>query len=131
MTTGAVRPGDAADLGFAADVDRAQRGAAHGPDLEAILGAGARLLVHDGGYAVLDPGPVLLAATSPEAAAALLWAALGATDGVTTVPVLRAGQDWAVDVVHRAGLRLRPAGPLGRAGATAPMTTYLPHADVL
>ncbi|MET7396685.1 GNAT family N-acetyltransferase [Dactylosporangium sp. NPDC005572] len=126
-----VRAGDAADLGFAADVDRAQRGAAHGTDLEAILGAGARLLVHDGGYALLDPGPVLLAATSVEAAAALLWAALAETDGPTTVPVLRAGQDWAVDVVHRAGLRLRPTGPLARAGTPAPMTTYLPHPGVL
>ncbi|WP_238015738.1 GNAT family N-acetyltransferase [Dactylosporangium sp. AC04546] len=126
-----VRPGDAGDLDLAADVDRAQRGAAHGIDLEAILGAGARLLVHDGGYAVLDPGPVLLAATSVEAATALLWAALAETDGVTTVPILRAGQDWAIDVVHRAGLRLRPTGPLCRAGTSAPMTTYLPHTGVL
>src|SRR5207249_5808138 len=42
---GPVREGGPADLELAAAVGRAVRGASHGPDLEALLAAGARMLV--------------------------------------------------------------------------------------
>ncbi|MEU7871409.1 GNAT family N-acetyltransferase [Dactylosporangium sp. NPDC049140] len=132
-----ARAGSAADLDLAAEVDRGVRGAAHGPDLEALLGAGARLLVLDDGrergYVVLDAGtPRMLAATSTPAAVRLLWAALAECgDHSVAVEILRADQQWAFDVVHRAGLGLTPMGPLCRQGDTGPLAPYLPHADIL
>ncbi|MER7009496.1 hypothetical protein ABT297_41510 [Dactylosporangium sp. NPDC000555] len=44
---GQARAGGADDLDLAAEVDRRVRGAAHGPDLDVLLRAGARLLVLD------------------------------------------------------------------------------------
>ncbi|WP_158889485.1 GNAT family N-acetyltransferase [Amycolatopsis anabasis] len=133
---GHVRPGDFGDLDFAAEIDRGLRGAAHGPDLDGLLRSGARLLVLDHGrqrgYAVVEDEPEIVAATDSEAAAALLWAALAESSGEdVAVQVLRADQQWAVDVVHRAGLRLRPTGPLCRRGETGPLAPYLPHTSVL
>ncbi|GAA4245232.1 hypothetical protein GCM10022255_011730 [Dactylosporangium darangshiense] len=48
-----------------------------------------------------------------------------------TVEILRADQQRAIDVAHRAGLRLAPMGPLCRQGNTGPLAPYLPHADIL
>lgn len=118
-------------------VDRGVRGAAHGPDLQALLRAGARLLVLDDrrerGYVVIDAGtPKMLAATSTRAATALLWAALAECgQHAVTVEILRADQQWAIGVAHRAGLILAPMGPLYRQGDTGPLAPYLPHADIL
>ncbi|GAB3834025.1 hypothetical protein GCM10027610_028910 [Dactylosporangium cerinum] len=134
---GRARAGGADDLDLAAEVDRHVRGAAHGPDLEVLLSAGARLLVLDDrrerGYVLIDAGtPKMLAATSTAAAVALLWAALAESgEHAVTVEILRADQQWAIDVVHRAGLSLAPMGPLFRQGDTGPLTPYLPHADIL
>jgi ribosomal protein S18 acetylase RimI-like enzyme len=135
--TGRVRAGDAEDLDLAAEVDRRVRGAAHGPDLDVLLRAGARLLVLDDrqerGYALIDAGtPKMLAATSATAAVTLLWAALAESgEHALTVEILRADQQWAIDVAHRAGLGLAPMGPLCRQGDTGPLAPYLPHADIL
>lgn len=131
---GRVREGGAADLDFVAGVDRTRRGAAHGPDFEVLLRGGARLLIlQDGperGYALLDGGrPRTVAATGT--AVALLWAALAESDGPVALEVLRGDQQWAIGVALRAGLRLQPDGPLCRLGDVGPLTTYLPHTDVL
>jgi ribosomal protein S18 acetylase RimI-like enzyme len=132
-----VGAGSLHDLDLAAAVDRAVRGAAHGPDLAVLLRAGARLLIAERGslrgYAVVDAGqPVIVAATDPGLAATLLWAALAESgDHPVTVQVLRADQQWAIDVVHRAGLDLQPTGPLCRQGDTGPLSPYLPHTGVL
>ncbi|GAA3232997.1 GNAT family N-acetyltransferase [Dactylosporangium siamense] len=134
---GRARAGGAGDLELAAEVDRRVRGAAHGPDLEVLLGAGARLLVLDDrrerGYALIDAGtPKTVAATSTTAAVELLWAALAESgEHAVTVEILRADQQWAIDVALRAGLNLAPMGPLCRQGDTGPLAPYLPHADVL
>ena len=51
-----VRVGDERDFELAASVDRAVRGAPHGPDLGFLIGEGSQLLVHDdGGYALAWP----------------------------------------------------------------------------
>ena len=81
-----VRAGGIGDLDLVAEVDRVQRGAAHGPDFEVLLRAGAQLLVLDGGsrrgYALLEAGdPKTVAATDVSAAVTLLWAALAEGSG--------------------------------------------------
>jgi len=93
---------------------------------------GNRLLITDGGhrrgYALMDTSPRIVAAADDETARSLLWSALAecSPDDVA-VHVLRANQQWAVDVAVRAGLRLAPGGPLCTMGETGPMAPYLPH----
>src|SRR5215217_7877682 len=76
-----VREGDDSDLPLIETVDLAVRGAPHGSDIEALLRAHCRLLVHpDRGYAVIGGGSVRVLAALDEAAARdLLLAALAAT----------------------------------------------------
>ncbi len=125
------------DLQFAAEVDRLVRGAAHGPDLEFMLRTGHRLLVADDaagrGYAVIwDGSPALLAATTPETAADLLWSCLAESSGEPVeVPWITGAQNWAVPVALEAGLSLSPAGPICVRGALGPLTPYLPSGPFL
>jgi Acetyltransferase (GNAT) family len=135
-TGGRVRHGGIGDLDLVAEVDRTQRGAAHGPDFEVLLRSGAQLLILDDrqqrGYALIEAGePKTVAAADAPAAVALLWAALAESNDAVSVQVLRADQQWAVDVVHRAGLGLEPIGPLCRQGDTGQLMPYLPHTGVL
>jgi GNAT superfamily N-acetyltransferase len=135
-TAGRVRHGGINDLDLVAAVDRTQRGAAHGPDFEVLMQAGAQLLIleeeRQHGYTLIEAGqPTTVAATEAFAAAALLWAALAESNGPITVQVLRADQQWAIDVVLQAGLELKATGPLCRQGDTGPLMPYLPHTGVL
>ena len=118
-----------------------RRGAGHGPDLDFWSTAGSRLLVTDGrsgrGYAVVgEAGPVVLGATTPDAAARLLWATLAETTAhEVAVLWITAGQQWALDVVLAARLTLRPAGTVCRAGqlpgGTVPAwSPYLPSGSL-
>ena len=132
-----AREGTEDDLQLAAEVDRLIRGAAHGPDLEFMLRTGCRLLVDERpsgiGYAVHRSGsPALVAATTPEVAAGLLWACLAhdPADGVE-VPWITSAQDWAVPVVLQAGLSLSPAGPVCVRGQPGPLAPYLPSGPFL
>jgi GNAT superfamily N-acetyltransferase len=132
-----AREGTAADLELAAEVDRAVRGAPHGPDLEFMLRTGVRLLVVDGhegcGYAVVWEGsPSLLAATTPAVATDLLWSCLAESGGSKVeVHWITGQQNWAVPVVLKAGLSLSPAGPICMRGALGPLTPYLPSGPFL
>jgi len=132
-----VREGTAADLELAADVDRAIRGAPHGPDLEFMLRTGPRMLVAEGhagkGYAVVWEGsPALLAATTTRIATDLLWACLAESDGSEVeVHWITGQQNWAVPVVLQAGLSLSPAGPVCVRGELGPLTPYLPSGPFL
>ncbi len=132
-----VREGGAEDLALAAEVDRQLRGAAHGPDLEFMLGAG-KMLVSDGehgrGYAVLQDGGLwLLGATNEETASELLWASLAAHGSEEEVEVrwITAPQAWAVQVVLAAGLDLHPDGPICIRGNPGPLKPYLPSGPYL
>jgi hypothetical protein len=60
-----------------------------------------------------------------------VWAALAESGDEVAVQVLRADQQWAMDVAVTAGLDLMPTGPLCRMGDTGPMAPYLPHTGVL
>jgi ribosomal protein S18 acetylase RimI-like enzyme len=132
-----AREGTLADLEVAASVDRAIRGAPHGPDLEFILRTGSRMLVSEGpegsGYAIVWEGsPGLLAATTPEAATDLLWSCLAESNGDDTeVHWITGSQNWAVPVVLGAGLSLSPAGPICVRGELGPLTPYLPSGPFL
>lgn len=133
-----VRDGSEGDLELAAEVDRAVRGAAHGPDLERMLGTGCRLLVADGptgrGYvAERDGSPAVLAATEPAAARDLLWACLERTPPGEKADVdwITGRQNWAVPVTLDAGLSLSPAGPICTRGELGPLTPYLPSGPFL
>lgn len=132
----AVRDGEEQDLELAAEVDRTLRGAAHGPDLEFMLGTGGRLLVaeHRGGrgYAVEKKGsPALVAATDPEVAADLLWACLSEATSETKVSWITGSQSWAASVALEAGLALSPAGPICTRGELGPLAPYLPSGPFL
>ncbi len=128
-----VREGDEADLDLMASVDRGVRGAARGSDIEDLLRLGGRLLIAEHrsgrGYAVVEDGsPGLLAADTPEAAVALLWACLAeASERAVKVRWLSAAQQWAIPVVLDAGLTLCPAGPVCIRGQIGPLTPYLPN----
>jgi GNAT superfamily N-acetyltransferase len=132
-----AREGTHADLELAARVDRAVRGAPHGPDLEFILRSGSRLLVAEGpegcGYAIVWEGsPGLLAATTPEAATDLLWSCLAESDGDgVEVHWITDAQNWALPVTLGASLSLSPAGPICVRGELGPLTPYLPSGPFL
>ena len=132
---GGVREGDEADVPLTEAVDRHVRGAAHGPDIGALLQMGQTLLVApDRGYAVVGPGGSvrLLAAFDDEAAGDLLRAALARADGDVTVECLSARQQWAIAVCVDAGLRLKE-GPTAifLGGDVGPFTPYLPSGAFL
>jgi GNAT superfamily N-acetyltransferase len=130
------RPGDlAADADLLHASSRHARGASHGPDLQAFLDAGDRLLVlDDHGFAMHRGGsPILLAAFDPEAAADLMWSCLadGPAGGTVHVDYLTEGNDWAVAVALDAGLSLSPDGPVFVRGDTGPFAPYLPSGAYL
>ncbi|MCU1429685.1 MAG: GCN5-related N-acetyltransferase [Actinomycetia bacterium] len=125
----AVRAGSPEDAGLIASIDQEVRGAAHGGDLDALLGEGGQLLVHDdGGYAVVSDRPRLVAARSDDIASALLVAALRRAPSATPVDVgwITAPQQWALRVLLDAGLELFPLGPVALRGFDRPPAPYLP-----
>ena len=133
-----VREGAKRDLELAAEVDRAVRGAAHGPDLELMLEGDCRLLVSETlagrGYAAEWNGsPAIVAATEPRVAQELLWACLARTpeEEDAECPWITGRQNWAVPVALDAGLSLSPYGPICTRGEVGPMTPYLPSGPYL
>jgi len=132
-----TREGGKSDLELTSRVDRLVRGSAHGPDLEFMLRTGSRLLVADDpeeyGYAIVREGsPALLAATTPQTAADLLWSCLAHDDGADIeVHWITASQNWAIPVVLEAGLSLSPAGPICVRGELGPLTPYIPSGPFL
>jgi len=125
-----VRPGAPADLPLLERIDRAIRGAAHGPDIQAMLEGGSRLIVlPERGYAMVgDYGLKLLAALDEDAAQDLLRAALAAAprDRDFFLEAITARQSWAPPVLLDAGLRLRIGGAMMLRGELGPLTPYLP-----
>jgi hypothetical protein len=110
-----VREGSLNDVDLMNSVDRRTRGAAHGPDHELLLQQ-YRLVVAESssaqGYAYLDGGPTLLAATDRRTASMLLWESLATSDDVL-VGHITAENAWAVDVGMAARLDVYQEGYLG------------------
>ncbi len=134
--SGAVRDGVVADdAALCHDVGRRVRGASHGPDIEAMVAAGGRLLVDPGhGFAIhRDGSPKLLAALDEGSAQRLLAASLreAAPGAEASVEFMTAGQDWAVEVCVAARLSLVPGGPVFVRGELGPMAPYLPSGPYL
>ncbi|MGH9000163.1 MAG: GNAT family N-acetyltransferase [Acidimicrobiia bacterium] len=130
-----IRPGSPDDLELTAAIDRKVRGAAHGPDIEALTRSASRMLVLPGrGYVIVREGDVrLLAAADEDAAVLLLRAALAAAgDREATVEWITAGQNWAVGPCLDAGLELHTnAGAVFLGGDVGPFTAYLPNGAYL
>jgi GNAT superfamily N-acetyltransferase len=129
-----VREGDAGDVDLMDSVDRATRGAAHGPDHEVMLRSWP-LLVSDtttgSGYAYLEGGRVaLLAATNRRTATRLLWAALADGGPQATIGHVTVANEWALDVAIAARLEIRTEGYLALRGM-APPAPYLHHGALL
>lgn len=127
----AVRESDGSDLESLAPVSRGLRGAPHTREIEFQMSRGFRLLrAGDRGFALAMEGHSvwMVAARDEEAARALLWSGL-ALAGESERPLVRwitGDQDWAVDVVLRAGLQLTPAGALGVRGRPGPLWPFIP-----
>jgi GNAT superfamily N-acetyltransferase len=131
-----TRPGSAADDRELCDaVSRHVRGAAHGPDLDAMEQVGCSLFVHDaGGWAATRDGAVaLLAARDDAIATDLLWSAMAASKPGENIHVdfVRAGHDWAVQACLAARLEIGPEGPVFVRGDVGPFAPYLPSGAYL
>jgi GNAT superfamily N-acetyltransferase len=129
---GKVREGSPGDVDLMDSVDRRTRGAAHGPDHE-ILMQQYRLVVSDSstgqGYAYLDHGAALLAATDRRTAARLLWEAIASSDDVL-IGHVTPENSWAVDVGLAAGLELDQGG-YQALRHMRPAAPYLPHGALM
>ncbi|HWE34834.1 MAG TPA: GNAT family N-acetyltransferase [Solirubrobacteraceae bacterium] len=130
-TDGAVREAGAAELEALAAISREVRGAPHTAELEFALRDGGRLLRHgDRGFVVVNElwGVWLLVARDDESAATLLWAAIGEVSESERplVTWLTAEQQWAVDVLLAAGLRLSAYGAVCVRGDPGPLRPFIP-----
>lgn len=119
------------DLAALEPIAREVRGAPYTPELELALAQGAQMLrLGDRGFAVTLPGQGvwLLVAEDRESAKALLWSALAivGTPQRPTVRWITAEQDWAIDVVLRAGLRLSAYGALAVRGHPGTLWPFIP-----
>ena len=130
-----VREGSGGDVDLMDSLDRAARGAAHGPDHELMLRTW-RLLVSDSstgsGYVYLDErGQVaLLAASNRRTAVRLLWAALAEGPEQAHVPHVTGANQWVLDVGFAARLELQQSGYLGLRGMKPP-SPYVHHGALL
>jgi GNAT superfamily N-acetyltransferase len=107
-----VREGTADDIDLMNSIDRQTRGSAHGSDHEYLLGRHRLVVVETSraqGYAYLDDGVALLAATDRRTAATLLWEAIASSDDVL-VGHITPENHWAVDVGIAARLHLDLSG---------------------
>jgi GNAT superfamily N-acetyltransferase len=127
-----IRSGGTADLESLAPISRDVRGAPHTTELEFALANGAQLLRHgDRGFVVVrrEFGIWLLVARDEEAAAALLWRGLELVPATPERPMVRwltGAQQWAIEVLVRAGLRLSAHGALGVRGNPGPLAPFIP-----
>lgn len=132
---GKVREGTPADVDLMDSLDRAARGAGHGPDHELMLRTW-RLLVSDtstgSGYAYLDEGGqlALLAATNRRTATRLLWAVLAEGAERVAVRHVSGANQWVLDVGFAARLELQQEGFLGLR-AMRPPAPYVHHGALL
>ena len=126
-----VREHDGTDLETFAGLTREVRGAPYTDELRFLLAQGARLLrIGDRGFTAVNPEGMLwaLVARDEEAASALLWSALALAEGPARVRWITGAQQWAIEIVARAGLRLEAYGALCVRGTPGPLAPFLPSA---
>jgi hypothetical protein len=127
-----VREGTENDIDLMDSVDRRIRGAAHGAD-HRLLMQQFRLVVSESssaqGYAYLDDGVALLAATDRRTASRLMWEAIASSDDVM-VGHITPENGWAVDVGLAARLELHQEGYLALRNMRPP-TPYLAHGALM
>jgi ribosomal protein S18 acetylase RimI-like enzyme len=132
-----VREGTLDDVGRTAPIDAAVRGGIRPHHIAQMVAGPSRLYLADGdrGYAVGDGRGrvIIVAATDEEAAQALLWRLLADAepDDEAIVERVTGGQDWAVDVLLRAGLALRPDAPVFTRGRLGPLAPFIPSGAYL
>jgi GNAT superfamily N-acetyltransferase len=128
IPTTSVREGSWAEHGeLVDDVARRVRGAGLAPDLAYLEAMEMRLLVADGGYAILrKAGLASLAATTPQIAAELLWTVFAEAPEPVEVDWLAHDQQWAIDVCLDARLPLLKGGGHVFLRGQPPMSPYLP-----
>jgi hypothetical protein len=128
-----VREGSESDIDLMDSVDRRTRGAAHGVDHEVLMRQ-FRLVVSETssaqGYAYLDQGVGLLAATDRRTASRLLWEAIASSQGELVVGHVTPENSWAVDVGLAARLELYQEGYLGLRHMRPPQP-YLSHGALM
>jgi len=126
---GRVHEDDGDDLEAFAALTREIRGAPYTEELRFALTQGTRLLrIADRGFAAVTSEGQLwaLVARDEEAASELLWSALALAEGPARVRWITGAQQWAIDIVARAGLRLVAYGALCVRGRPGPLRPFLP-----
>ena len=125
-----VRPGELDDLDLARRLDREQRGAARGDELEHAVSSGhvSMWVVPDRGYALVRPGALvcLAARDAGGSRAAGHRPRRGAARRVLHGPAPDRDQPWAMELAVAAGLELRRGGALGVRGRPGPLAPYVP-----
>jgi GNAT superfamily N-acetyltransferase len=130
-----VREGSGSDIDLMDSVDRQTRGAAHGVDHQ-ILMQQFRLVVSETstaqGYAYLDDGVALLAATDRRTASRLLWEAIASQTSRDELLIghITPENSWAVDVGLAARLELHQEGFLALRNMLPPKP-YLSHGALM
>lgn len=126
-----IREGGVDDIEQFAAISRGVRGGPHTSEVRFALEQGGRLLlIPERGFAVVLPNWCvwLLVAQDEATARALLWAAL-AEVGESERSLIRwltADQQWAIQVLVDAGLRLSAHGALCVQGRPGPLAPFIP-----
>ena len=127
-----LREGTANDIDLMDSVDRRTRGAAHGADHQVLMRQ-FRLVVSESssaqGYAYLDDGIAVLAATDRRTAARLMWEAIASSENVL-IGHITPENSWAVDVGLAARLELQQEGYQALRNMRPPKP-YLPHGALM
>lgn len=127
-----LREGTENDIDLMDSVDRRTRGAAHGADHQLLLRQ-FRLVVSETssaqGYAYLDNGIALLAATDRRTASRLMWEAIASSQD-SLIAHITPENGWAVDVGLAARLELHQEGYQALRHMRPPKP-YLPHGALM
>jgi GNAT superfamily N-acetyltransferase len=127
-----VREGTESDFDLMDSIDRGTRGAAHGVDHQLLIRQ-FRLIVSETssaqGYAYVDDGVILLAATDRRTATRLAWESIASSDDVL-IGHITPENSWAVDVGLAARLELHQEGYLALRNMRPPKP-YLAHGALM
>jgi GNAT superfamily N-acetyltransferase len=126
-----VREGGLDDLEQLETISRELRGAPHTAEIVYALSQEGRiLLIEQHGFVVVLPGWAVwvLVARDEDSARSLLWAAIEAVGDSERdyVGWVTGAQQWAIEVIVSAGMRLTSYGALGVRGDPGPLAPFIP-----